>query len=188
MNNLFSELEGEIIFREDICFDEGKIQKFILEEIKKKLGKSENKGFAFEEIVYNFFEYMNIPLIKTSKTRDGGLDGFVNFNVGFLGEVKLGLQIKYSLIDSTDVDSFLTALKNVELQLGVVVCNDSRNLSKYELNSKIKSILFSRGITIKEKLLNERVDINPVFVLKLNELVEIVSTQIRSFAKGVYKK
>ncbi len=188
MNNLFSELEEEIVFREDICFDEKKIQEFILEEIKKKLELSGNKGFTFEEIVYNFFEYMNIPLIKTPKTRDGGLDGFVNFNVGFLGEVKLGLQIKYSLIDSTDIDSFLTALNNAELQLGVFVCKDSRNLSKYELNSKIKFILLSRGIVIKEKLLDEKVDINPVFVLKLNEIVEIVSTQIRGFAKGVYKR
>jgi len=188
MNNLFSELEGEIIFLEDICFDEQKIQGFILKEIKKKLDASNNKGFAFEEIVYDFFEYMNIPLIKTPKTRDGGLDGFVNFNVGFLGEVKLGLQIKYSLIDSTDIDSFLSVLNNAELQLGVIICKGSRNLSKYELNSKIKFILFSRGIVIKEKLLNEKVDINPVFVLKLNELVEIVSTQIRGFAKGVYKK
>ena len=188
MNNLFSELEEEITFREDICFDEKKIQEFILEEIKKKLEGFKNKGFAFEEIVYDFFEYMNIPLIKTPKTRDGGLDGFVNFNVGFLGEVKLGLQIKYSLIDSTDIDSFLTALKNAELQLGVVVCKDSRNLSKYELNSKIKSILLSRGISLKEKLLSEKIDINPVFVLKLNEIIEIISSQIRSFIRSVYKK
>ena len=188
MNNLFSELEEKITFREDICFDEKKIQEFILEEIKRKLEASKNKGFAFEEIVYNFLEYMNIPLIKTPKTRDGGFDGFVNFNVGFLDEIKLGLQIKYSLIDSTDIDSFLTALKNAELQLGVVVCKDSRNLSKYELNSKIKSILLSRGISLKEKLLSEKIDINPVFVLKLNEIVEIISSQIRAFIKSVYKK
>ena len=54
MNNLFSELEEKITFREDICFDEKKIQEFILEEIKRKLEASKNKGFAFEEIVYNF--------------------------------------------------------------------------------------------------------------------------------------
>ncbi len=188
MANLFSIIEEEIIFNEEICFDENKIKEFILENIKKKIENSSNKGFTFEEIVYDFFEYMNIPLIKTKKTRDGGLDGFVNFSVGFLGEVKLGLQIKYSLVGSTEIDSFLTALNNAELQLGVVVCKDSRNLTKYELNSKIKFILLSRGIAIKEKLLNEKVDINPVFVLKLNELVEIVSTQIRGFAKAVYKK
>lgn len=131
---------------------------------------------------------MNIPLIKTPKTRDGGLDGFVNLNVGFLGELKLGLQIKYSLIDSTDIDSFLTSLNNTEIQLGILVCKDSRKLTKYELNSKIKSILLSRGVAIKEKLLNEKVDINLVFVLKLNELVEIASSQIRAFVKSVYKK
>ena len=42
----------------------------------------------------------------------------------FLG-IKLGLQIKYSLVSSTEIDSFLTALNNAELQLGVVVCKDS---------------------------------------------------------------
>lgn len=188
MDNLFFKIEEEVIFDESICFEEEKIKNFILEKMKKRIENSESKGFAFEEVVYNFFEYMNIPLIKTSKTRDKGLDGFVNFNAGFLGEIKLGLQIKYSLIDSNDVDLFLSALKNAELQLGVIVCKDSRNLINYELNSKIKSILISRGISVKEKLLNEKVDINPVFVLKLNELVEIVSSQMRSFVKSVYKK
>ncbi|MGD9275823.1 MAG: restriction endonuclease [Candidatus Pacearchaeota archaeon] len=188
MNNLFSSLEEEITFDEDICFEEEKIKEFIFERVKKRIESSENKGFTFEEIIYEFFEYMNIALVKTPKTRDRGIDGFLNFSVGFLGEVKLGLQIKYKLIDSTDVDLFLSSLKNAELQLGVIVCKNSRNLLNYELNSKIKSILLSRGISVKEKLLNEKVDINPVFVLKLNELIEIVASQIRSFIKSVYKK
>lgn len=188
MDNLFSKIEEEIIFQEDICFNEEKIQQFVLEAIKMRLENSDNKGFEFEEIVYNFFEYMNIPIIKTLKTRDGGLDGFIDFDVGFLGKIKLGLQIKYKLVDSTDVDSFLISLKNAEIQLGVLLCKDSRELTKYELNSKIKSVLFSRGISIKEKLLKEKIDINPAFILKLNELVEIVSSQIRAFVKSVYKK
>ena len=187
-DNLFSKLEEEIFFNEDICFEELKIRRFIIGKIKQKIENSESKGFEFEDVVYDFFKYMNISLIKTPKTRDKGLDGFVTFEVGFLGEVKMGLQIKYKLVDSPDVDSFLTALRNVELQLGVIVCKDARNLNNYELNSKIKSILFSRGISIKEKLLNEKVDINPVFILKLDELVEIVSSQIRAFVKSIYKK
>ncbi len=188
MSNLFSDIEGEIIFDERICFDEIKIKEEVLKELAKAIEKSDNKGFEFENIVYDFFEYMNIPLAKTPKTRDNGLDGFVDFNLGFLGNVKLGLQIKYQIINSTDIDSFLAALKNAELQLGTIVCKDSRNLVNYELNSRIKSILLSRGIKVKEKLLKDNININPVFVLKLDELAEITASQMRSFAKAVYKK
>lgn len=98
------------------------------------------------------------------------------------------MQIKYKLIDSTDIDLFLSSLKNSELQLGVIVCKDSRKLNKYELNSKIKAILFSKGINIKEKLIKENVDINPVFILKFNEVIDIVVSQIRAFVTAVYKK
>ncbi|MCF7910406.1 restriction endonuclease [Candidatus Pacearchaeota archaeon] len=188
MNNLFSSLEEEILLDEEICFDEEKIKDFLLDKIKINLEKSENKGFAFEEIVYDFLDFMNIPLIKTNKTRDFGVDGFIKLNVGFLGELNLGVQIKYKLIDSTDVDLFLSSLKNTELQLGVLVCKDSRELTKYELNSKIKSILLSKGISIKEKLLNDKIDINPVFVLKLEEILNIVTYQVRAVVKSIYKK
>lgn len=188
MTNLFSELEAEITFNESLCFNEEEIKEFLFKKIKQKIESSENKGFEFEKVVYDFFDYMKIPLTKTSKTRDNGIDGFVDFNLGFLGNVKFGLQIKYKLIDSTDIDSFFASLKNAELQMGVIVCKESRNLTKYELNSRIKTILLSRGISIKEKLLNENVDINPVFVLKLNELVDIVACQMRAFIQSVYKK
>ncbi len=188
MSNLFSEIESDIIFDELICFNENFIKDFIIKKIAETIEKSENKGFRFEEVVYDFFEYMNLNLIKTPKTRDHGIDGFVDINVGFLGKVKLGLQIKYQTVDSATIDSFLAALRNAELQLGIVVCKDSRTLANYELNSKIKSILLSRGISVREKLLNEKVDINPVFVLKLGELAEIAASQIRAFAKAVYKK
>jgi hypothetical protein len=131
---------------------------------------------------------MNIPIIKSKKTRDFGIDGIVKFKMGFLGEIDLGLQIKYKTIDSTDVDLFLSALKNSELQLGVMICKDSRNLTKYELNSKLKAILFSRGIKIKEKLIDQEVNLNPLFVLKFTDMIEIVTLEIRSFIRGVYKK
>ena len=190
MANIFSEIEEEIFFNENLAFDEEKIKKYILEFLGNKINEKEQsqKGFYFEEIIYNFFEYMNIPLTKSLKTRDFGIDGIVKFDIGFLGEIDLGLQIKYKLIDSTDVDLFLSALKNAELQLGVIVCKDSRNLVKYELNSKLKAILFSKGIKIKEKLINENVNLNPVFILKFEEVAEFVASQIRAFVKSVYKK
>ena len=47
MANLFSIIEEEIIFNEEICFDENKIKEFILENIKKKIENSSNKGFYF---------------------------------------------------------------------------------------------------------------------------------------------
>lgn len=188
MDNLFFKLEEEIILNEETCFDEEKIKELIFKNIKNKLDNSDNKGFEFEKIVYEFFEYMNIPVIKTKKTRDSGIDGFIKLKIGFLGDLDLGVEIKHKLINSNDVDLFLTSLRNAEVKLGVMVCKDSRNLTKYELNSKIKSILFSRGITIKEKLLKEKVDINPVFILKLDEIVDVISYQIRAFVRGVYKK
>ena len=130
---------------------------------------------------------MRIDLIKTKKTRDFGVDGIIKLKLELLGSLDIGLQIKHKLVDSNDVDLFLAALKNMELQLGVVVCKDSRNLQKYELNSKIKAILLSRGVNIKERIINEKIDINPVFILKFDEIIEIVAAQIRAVVKGVYK-
>lgn len=108
--------------------------------------------------------------------------------MSLFGEVNLGLQVKYKLIDSTDIDLFLSALRNSELQLGVVVCKDSRRLEKYELNSKIKAILLSKGIAIKERLIKENIDINPVFILKMDEMAEIIANNIRGFVRMIYKK
>ena len=189
MANLFFEIEDKLFFDESIIFDEEKIKQFILDFISKKISeKQENeRAFFFEEIVYDFFDYMHIDLIKTKKTRDFGVDGIIKLKLELLGSLDIGLQIKYKLIDSNDVDLFLSALKNSELQLGVIVCKDSRNLQKYELNSKIKAILLSRGVNIKERIINEKVDINPVFILKFNEIIEIVAAQIRAVVRGVYK-
>ena len=146
------------------------------------------KGFLFEEIVYDFFDYMNIGLLRSKKTRDFGIDGILKLNLQLVGEVNLGVQIKYKLIDSTDIDSFLSSLRNAELQLGVIVCKNSRNLEKYELNSRIKAILFSRGILLKERLIKDKIDINPVFVLKFDDLLNVVANNVRGVVKSIYKK
>jgi len=192
MVNIFSEIEDLILFElnEELIFDKDKIKIFIFNFISNKLGSKNEKErpFFFEKIVYDFFEYMKFSLIKTPKTRDGGLDGIIKLKIELIGEADLGLQIKYKTIGSNDIDLFLSSLKNAELQLGALVCKDSRRLDKYELNSKIKTILLSKGIKLRERLIGERIDINPIFILKLDDLIEIVASDIRGFITSVYKK
>lgn len=190
MVNIFSEIENDLIFNESIIFDEDKIRDYILNYLVDKLNlKQENeKPFYFEEIIYDFFDYLKIELIKTKKTRDFGLDGFIKLKIDLIGDINLGLQIKYKLIDSNDVDLFLSALRNAELQLGIIVCKDSRKLEKYELNEKIKAILLSKGIKVRERLIKEEININPVLILKFEDIIKIVASEIRAFIKGVYKK
>jgi hypothetical protein len=190
MVNIFREIEDELFFNEEIIFDEEKIKKFILDFIVNEINTKQDKEkpFFFEKIIYDFFEYRSINLIKTKKTRDSGLDGIIKLKLELLGDITLGLQIKYKLIDSNDVDLFLASLKNAELQLGVIVCKDARKFEKYELNSKIKTILLSKGIKIKERLISEKIDINPLLILKLDEIISIIADEIRAVVKGVYKK
>jgi hypothetical protein len=190
MVNIFREIEDELFFNEEIIFDEEKIKRFILDFIVNEINTKQDKEkpLFFEKIIYDFFEYRSINLIKTKKTRDSGLDGIIKLKLELLGDITLGLQIKYKLIDSNDVDLFLASLKNAELQLGVIVCKDARKFEKYELNSKIKTILLSKGIKIKERLISEKIDINPLLILKLDEIISIIADEIRAVVKGVYKK
>ena len=189
MTNIFYEIEEKISYEDEIIFDKIKIKERINELIIEKLNfiKS-NKNFFFEEIVYDFFDYLNIPLIRTKKTRDSGIDGIIKLKLNILGNVNVGLQIKNKIIDSTDIDLFSSSLNLSELQLGIIVCKDSRHFEKYDLNTKIKTILLSKGIEPSEKLINEKVDINPVSIIKFDDLVEIVALQIRGFIKSIYKK
>ena len=190
MANIFSEIEEKIFFDESIIFDKLKIQNFILNYLAENINskKERERGFYFQEIVYAFFEYMHIPLIKSKKTRDFGIDGIIKMEAGIFGKINLGLQIKYKLIDSNDVDLFLSALRNSELQLGVIVCKDSRRLEKYELNSKLKAILLSKGIKVKERLINEDLSINPIIILKFEDIIKISSLEMRAVVAGIYKK
>ncbi|MEK6926035.1 MAG: hypothetical protein AABW50_02035 [Nanoarchaeota archaeon] len=190
MDNVFFEIEDRLFFDEEIIFDEAKIKQFIFDFLLNDINSRDDKkrGFYFEEIVYNFFEYLNVPLVKTKKTRDFGIDGIIKLKLNLLGEINLGLQVKYKIIDSTDVDLFLSSLRNSELQLGAIVCRDSRKLEKYGLNSKLRAILLSKGIKVREKLIKDDINLNPVFILKFDELVEIVASQIRGVIKSIYKK
>ena len=190
MNNLFFEIEEKLFEDEDIIFDEERIKDFIFDYVNEKIKgqKISKRRFYFEKIVFDFFEYMGLAVRRTKKTRDFGIDGFVKVKIGFLGNLDFGLQIKYKKIGSNDIDLFLKSLRNVELNLGVIVCKDVRRLDNYDLNSRLRNLLFSKGIEIKEKLIKDKVDINSVVILKFEEIVEIVSSEIRSFVKAVYKK
>ena len=190
MVNIFSSVEDEIISYESIIFDKQKIKEKLSENIVKKLSLVDDlkRPFLFQDIVYDFFEYRHIGLIKSVKTRDGGLDGIIKLKIDLLGEIDLGLQIKYKLIDSNDVDFFIASLKNAELQIDIIICKNSRKLEKYELNSKIKTILFSKGIKIRERLISESININPVFILTFDDLLDMVASDLRGFVMGVYKK
>jgi len=191
-DSIFEEIEQEIFnqINEELLFDEKKIKEFIANNLSKRLQEQNERQqpFLFEKIIFDFFRYMKIELTESKKTRDFGIDGIVKMNVGLFGEVNLGLQIKYKTIDSTEVDSFLSALKMSELQLGAIICKDSRELTKYELNSKLKAILFSRGISLRERLIKDKININPVFVLTFEEVISIVASNIRAFIKAVYKR
>ena len=190
MDNIFTKIEEDLFFDESIIFDKEKIKGHILDYIVKEINTKPEKerGFFFEEIVYDFFDYKRIPILKTKKTRDFGIDGVITLKLDIIGDIKIGIQTKYKIIDSKDIDSFLISLKNAELQLGTIICKDSRRLDKYNLNSRIKSILFSKGIETKEKLINKDVDINPVFILKTDDLIEMVASEIRAVATGIYKR
>src|SRR3989344_2205199 len=190
MANIFSEVQDTILCNENIMFEENKIKDFLWNSIKDRveLETERQRPFLFEEIVHSFFEYRHIRTIKTKKTRDFGLDGIIKLNLQLIGEIDLGLQIKYKIIDSNDIDLFLSALRNTEIQLGIIVCKDSRRLEKYELNSKIKAILFSKGININDKIIKEKIDVNPVLVLKMKDIIEMAASEIRSIVVGVYKK
>jgi hypothetical protein len=190
MVNIFSEIEEKILLDETLAFNENKIKEEILQTIARKVDPAmdKEKPFVFEQIIYEFFEYLDINIIKTKKTRDFGIDGIIKLNLELLGEMDLGLQIKYAIIDSNDIDIFLSSLKNSELHFGVIVCKGSRKLEKYELNTKIKAILLSKGINIKERLIKEKISINPIFVLKMDDVIGIIASQIRAIARGIYKK
>jgi|APSaa5957512576_1039674.scaffolds.fasta_scaffold05139_4 hypothetical protein len=190
MSNLFFELEDLIFGYEEILFDEVKIEGFVFDYLNNKLKKfnGSEKGFYFEKIVFDFFEYKGIPIRKTKKTRDFGIDGFLKLNLGFIGEVDVGLEIKYRKIGSKDIDAFRNSLEDLDINLGIICCKDSRRLDKYTLDTKLRTLLFSKGIEMKENLINERISTNPVIVLKSEDFIKIVSSDIRAFVRGVYKK
>lgn len=186
--NFFRLIEDKIFENEKIMFDEKAIQKEVSKEIIESLKEKspQEQGFYFEKIVYDFFDYLSFNLTKTKKTRDFGLDGVIEMHIEPFGKIGLGLQIKYKIIDSSDIDKFIQALNYAELRLGTLICKDSRRLMKYELNSKLKAILFSRNIKTNLKL--NKIDINPIFILKLKDIVNLVASDMRAVIRGIYKK
>lgn len=71
MVNIFSEIEEKRFDKEDIIFDEEKIKDYLYNFLINKLNENSEieRPFYFEQIIYDFFEYMNILLIKTKKNK-----------------------------------------------------------------------------------------------------------------------
>lgn len=189
-NNFFKKFEEDVLWqKEDTLFDADRIKsytrKYVLDKIQDK--KEKERGFFFEGIVCDFFEYLGYRVTRTKKTRDMGLDGIVDVNIMPLGEVKLGIQAKWRKIGSRDVDGFIQSLENAEIKLGVIACRDSTRLQKYTLSAKIRSILLFRDIEAKVKDIPD-IGIEPVFILKLDDIVEVTSKKIRDIVSSTYKR
>lgn len=186
--NFFKEIERRILNSdEEILFDYNKIrelsEKLILDEINKI--EEPKRGLFFEEIMIDFFEYKLFKIFRTKKTRDFGLDGLIEIDIEPFGTLKLGLQIKYKKIESKDVDLLINALNFAEIKIGVLVCKDAGRLDKYTISSKLKAMLISKEnkLSIKEDL-----SINPVFILKFSDILDIFSHEVRGVVEMIYKK
>src|SRR3989338_6031230 len=74
MTNLFSEIEEQVIFNEEIMFDESKIKEFILNYITNKLiiKLEKERPFYFEQIIEpdstSDFGFINTTLLSSSET------------------------------------------------------------------------------------------------------------------------
>jgi len=186
--NFFKGLESEILnLDESILFSEKKIRGAVEKAVLGKLNSvaASRRGFLFEAIVCDFFENHGFEVVRSKKTRDLGIDALVSTELQPFGKLSLGVQAKYKRISSKDVDLFLQALRFSEIALGVVVCKEAGRLDKYTLSSKLRGLLFGLG---KKADLGERIDLNPVFVLKFSELINIFAKKVRSIVKGIYKR
>jgi len=186
--NFFRRIEEEILMEdEEILFSNKEIRKLSEEIILNEFKKIEERKRAlfFEEIICDFFEYQYFKIFRTKKTRDFGLDGLIEIEIEPFGNLKMGLQVKYKNVNSNDVDSFLQALNFAEIKVGVLVCKDSGRFDKYKISSKLKAMLIDKKIDIKIK---EDFNINPVFILKFSDILDIFSHNVRNVVESVYKK
>ena len=69
----------------------------------------------------------------------------------------------------------------------MIACKDSRDLQKYDLNNKIKTILLTKGIIQEENLIKDKISINPISIIKFDDILNIVTSEIRGYIKAVYK-
>ncbi len=190
MDNFFKQVEEEVLWQDDnILFNTDEITKYSKQYVLERINEKEEgrRGFFFEEVVCDFFEYVGYDVVRSKKTRDHGLDGVVETDVPPLGKLKLGLQAKWKMVDSTDVDQLLQALENAEIRLGVLVCRESSRLDKYKLTSKVKAILFFHNMESEVKDLPD-LDVNPAFIMKFDELIKVSSEKIRGMVKATYKR
>jgi len=187
--NFFKEIEKNILNEndEEILFDYNNIRKLSEEIILNGINKVNEKkrGLFFEEIMLDFFEYKLFKVFRTKKTRDFGLDGLIEINIEPFGDLKLGLQVKYKKIDSKDVDLLINSLNFAEIKVGVLICKDANRLDKYNISSKLKAMLIGKENKLDVK---ENLSINPIFILKFSDILDVFSHEVRGVVEMVYKK
>ncbi|MBU1120333.1 restriction endonuclease [Candidatus Micrarchaeota archaeon] len=189
LNNFFVSLEKTIVDQpEKTIFSEKKIMEFSENYIQMELKKiSPNKrGWFFQKIVCDFFRFKRFRVIECKKTRDLGIDAVIKKKFDILGDLQLGLQIKYKKIGAADIDSFIQALDFAEIRLGVIACKESSRLDKYTLSSKMKALLL--GLPGKKIKIKERIQLKPVFVITLNEIIKLISSDARLMVRSIYKR
>ncbi len=186
--NLFRQLEEEILDRaEGEIFNHQKICAIAKEFFSKKIANAKNdseRGFIFQDIVCDFFEYKNFKIHRTKKTKDFGIDGVIEAEIRPFGILRMGLQVKYKRINSADLDSFLQALDFAEIKVGVIACKDSARLQKNSAKAKFKAMLLGRTEKIPKF---EDFGLQQVFVLKFAEIICLFAEETMLVIKGIYK-
>ncbi len=191
MDNFFDSLEKKILLSdEEVLFNIEKIKEYsrnyLLDNIEEK--PKNERGFYFEEIVCDLFRYLNFKVIQTKKTRDFGLDGIIETELEPFGKLKLGLQVKWKKINASDVDLFIQALNFAEIRLGILLCKTTGDIKKYKLSSKIKAILSSFDNDVKNDPNISELYLEPIFILKFDDIVDIFSQRVRNLVSAVYKR
>jgi len=191
LDNFFDSLEKKILLSdEEVLFNIEKIKEYsrnyLLDNIEEK--PKNERGFYFEEIVCDLFRYLNFKVIQTKKTRDFGLDGIIETELEPFGKLKLGLQVKWKKINASDVDLFIQALNFAEIRLGILLCKTTGDIKKYKLSSKIKAILSSFDNDVKNDPNISELYLEPIFILKFDDIVDIFSQRVRNLVSAVYKR
>ena len=186
--NYFRELQGQILKSSDsVLFDEKKIKEMARNHVEKSIEKQAKteRGLFFEKIVLDFFDFLGFKVTRTKKTRDLGIDGIIKTELPPFGLLRMGLQVKYKEIDSSDIDAFIQALNFAEIRVGVVACRKAGRLDKYTISTKVKALLLGSENNMR---IGKRIDLKPVFVMNLNEIIGIFSQHTRDVVKSVYKR
>lgn len=186
--NLFLTVESELLELADKeSFSKSKIETFLKSRFIEKInsGKTPSeKGFIFERLVCDFFEYKSFKVLRTKKTCDFGIDGIIEVKLSPFGTLRLGLQVKYKKISAKDFDVFVQSLNFAEIKIGVLVCKDSAKIQRNSLNSKVKAILSTKGGNLPKL---PDFELNQAFILKAKDIIELAAEQAFFTVKSIYK-